>query len=445
MRGGMAAPAAADPPPLVEELAREGWLIGTAERKVRAGGRFQARMQSGIDWFDLEGALDFEGLEAHLPELLEAARRGHGWVNLADGTLGLLPPGWLARWSALIKISQQRKGLRFGRGQALILHSLLQDNGEIEIDEVFTRIRDKLRTFDRLEMADAPPGFEGELRLYQRLGVAWLDLLAELQLGGCPGRRHGSRQNRAGAGLAAAAQAARPAARPAGLSCWWCRKAWFSIGRPSERRFTPGLSFAILHGSGRATVRQQIHDHDLAITTYGTLVRDVDKLREIEFDVVVLDEAQAIKNRNTQAAEACNALRAGQRLALTGTPVENHLGELWSIFDFLNPGLLGSLPKISKYAGRLRLAPEALAEVARALRPLILRRKKADVLADLPAKTEQTLVCELAPKERKRYDELRTFYQASLKKKIAEVGLPKARSSCSKPCCDCARRPATPA
>ena len=146
-------------------------------------------------------------------------------------------------------------------------------------------------------------------------------------------------------------------------------------------RFTPELTFVVSHGTGRENVYDRIRENDLAITTYGTLVRDLDKLREIDFDLVVLDEAQAIKNRATQAAEACCQLRAGQRLALTGTPVENHLGELWSIFEFLNPGLLGSLPKISEYAGRLRLPPEALAEVARALRPLILRRKKGDVLA----------------------------------------------------------------
>jgi SNF2 family DNA or RNA helicase len=141
----------------------------------------------------------------------------------------------------------------------------------------------------------------------------------------------------------------------------------------------------------------------------------------------VIDEAQAVKNRGTQAAEACAAVNASHRLALTGTPVENHLGELWSIFDFLNPGLLGGLPKVSQYAGRLRLPPAALAEVAEALRPLILRRTKNEVLKELPAKTEQTIFVELGTRERKAYDELRVFYQTSLEQKIEEVGLASAK------------------
>ena len=192
-------------------------------------------------------------------------------------------------------------------------------------------------------------------------------------------------------------------------------------------RFTPQLTCHVSHGTSRAETFEKIREKDLVITTYGTLVRDALKLKEIPFDVLLLDEAQAIKNRGTQAAEACRSLTAGLHLALSGTPVENHLGELWSIFEFLNPGLLGKLPRISEYAGRQKLPPEALAEVAQALRPLILRRKKSDVLKDLPPKTEQTLTCELGLEERKRYNELRRYYQASLKKKIAEVGIEKSK------------------
>ena len=410
---------------VLSELAAEGWRIGTRDQKLRSGGRFAVKVESGVDWFDLGGSLDFAGEAIALPSLLQAVREGRGWVNLEDGSVGLLPPGWVRRWSALIEISRSKKDLRFGAGQALVLDNLLRHEEDVEIDEVFARIRAKLRSFDQLEPVPEPPGFRGELRPYQRLGLAWLELLAELRLGGCLADDMG---------LGKTVQ----------VLAWLLRRkqAGLSAGKPSLlvvprslvfnwaaelRRFTPEIAFAVSHGAGRESVLEQIRDQDLLITTYGTLVRDIDKLRTLTFDTVVVDEAQAIKNRNTQAAEACAALPSELRLALTGTPVENHLGELWSIFDFLNPGLLGSLPKISQYAGRLRLPPAALAEVATALRPLILRRKKSEVLRDLPAKTEQTLVCELGPEERRRYNELRTYYQASLQKKIAEVGLDRAK------------------
>jgi len=410
---------------LLESLAADGWRISTTDRRIHSGGRFTAKIESGIDWFDLSGGLQIQGQEIPLPSLLQAAREGRGWVNLADGSIGLMPAGWADRWASLIELSRTKKNLRFDHSQALVLDNLLRHETGVETDALFGRIRDKLRSFDHLEPTQEPPGFLGELRPYQRLGLAWLELLAELKLGGCLADDMG---------LGKTIQ----------VLAWMLRRkqAGANKGKPSLlvvprslvfnwvaelKRFTPDITYVVSHGVGRENALEQVNDVDLFITTYGTLVRDIDKLKKLSFDVMVVDEAQAIKNRTTLAAEACSAVPALHRLALTGTPVENHLGELWSIFDFLNPGLLGSLPKTSQYAGRLKLPEAALAEVASALRPLILRRKKSEVLKDLPAKTEQTIVCELGPKERQRYDELRLFYQASLEKQIEEVGLDRSK------------------
>jgi superfamily II DNA or RNA helicase len=410
---------------LLDDLAREGWRIGTTDRRVHGGGTFTAKVETGIDWFDLGGTLRFDGQEVQLPALLQAVREGRGWVNLADGSVGLLPAGWAERWAALVELSRSKKNLRFAKNQALVIDSLLRNEKVIETDAVFGRIRQKLRSFSQLEPVKEPPGFLGELRPYQRLGLGWLELLAELQLGGCLADDMG---------LGKTVQ----------VLAWLLRRKQQGLndGKPfllvvprslvfnwvnELKRFTPDLSFVVSHGGGRENVLELMPEKDVVITTYGTLVRDIDKLRLMFFDTLVIDEAQAVKNRGTQAAEACAAVQASQRLALTGTPVENHLGELWSIFDFLNPGLLGGLPKVSQYAGRLRLPPAALAEVAEALRPLILRRTKNEVLKELPAKTEQTIFCELGTRERKAYDELRVFYQTSLEQKIEEVGLASAK------------------
>src|SRR6185369_6741583 len=157
-------------------------------------------------------------------------------------------------------------------------------------------------------------------------------------------------------------------------------------------------------GTDRTREGERFADCDLVLITYGTLRRDVAVLRETEFDYVILDEAQAIKNADSQTAKAARLLRGRHRLALTGTPVENHLGELWSLLEFLNPGLLGTSTALRARTAELR-APDAEARemLARAVRPFVLRRTKEQVAQELPAKLEQTLFCELPPKQRKLY------------------------------------------
>ncbi len=152
----------------------------------------------------------------------------------------------------------------------------------------------------------------------------------------------------------------------------------------------------MLEHIGVARDEGAIAGYDMVLTTYGTLLRDAPSLSQLEFDYVVLDEAQAVKNASTASAKAVRLLRGRHRLALSGTPVENHLGELWSLFEFLNPGMLGEA-KVLKMAGGLARNPseESRRLLAAALRPFILRRTKQQVARELPAKTEQTIFCEL--------------------------------------------------
>jgi SNF2 family DNA or RNA helicase len=154
---------------------------------------------------------------------------------------------------------------------------------------------------------------------------------------------------------------------------------------------------------------------DLVLTTYGTLRADAHFIKDREFDCVILDEAQSIKNAGTATAKAARLLAGKQRLALSGTPIENHLGELWSLMEFLNPGLLGTGAHFrSALEERESSGPEGRALVARALRPFILRRTKDQVASELPARTEQTVLVELDHAERTRYDELKAHYRKSL-------------------------------
>jgi SNF2 family DNA or RNA helicase len=179
-------------------------------------------------------------------------------------------------------------------------------------------------------------------------------------------------------------------------------------------RFTPKLRILDHTGSLRATPGEHFSEYDVIITTYGTLRRDALEFKAQHFDYCVLDEAQAIKNAGTLSAKAARLLRADHRLAMSGTPVENHLGELWSLFEFLNPGLFGSATVFDR-AGR-NPEPATRSLLARALRPFVLRRTKSQVARELPAKTEQTIFCDLEGREKKQYEELRAYYRARLLK-----------------------------
>ena len=194
-------------------------------------------------------------------------------------------------------------------------------------------------------------------------------------------------------------------------------------------RFTPELR--VLDHTGQSRQRGEtahFEDYDVVLTTYGTLRNDVEDLKDTKFDYVVLDEAQWIKNASSASAKAARMLQGEHRLALSGTPIENHLGELWSLFEFLNPGMLGAASVFKMAGSGARNPNEGTRKLlANALRPFILRRTKQQVATELPAKLEQTLYCELEPDQRKFYNELRDHYRGTLLDRIANEGMAKSK------------------
>lgn len=411
-------------PKAVRALLTEGWSVEAEGKLYRSAGGFRMSVSSGVDWFELHGGADFEGETVRLPELLAALRRGDGFVPLSDGSLGMLPEEWLKKFIPIARLGQaEGDHLRFRPAQAALLDVWLAEEPELSCDETFERARERLRGFSGIAPAAAPPGFRGELRSYQRAGLGWLHFLRDFGFGGCLADDMGlgktvqvlalletRRRLRAEEGLPPSLVVV-----PRSLVFNWLAEA---------ASFTPELRVLDHTGAGRTREGDPFVGCDLVITTYGTLRRDVAALRQVEFDYVILDEAQAIKNADSQTTKAARLLRGRHRLALSGTPVENHLGELWSLLEFLNPGLLGASPLLGSHSDELR-NPDAGARelLARALRPFILRRTKEQVAPELPAKTEQTLFCELPPKQRRLYDELRDHYRTSLGSRITEQGL----------------------
>jgi hypothetical protein len=409
-------------PRIARELIQAGWHVEAEGKAFRRPGETRVDVRSGIDWFELHAEVDYGGAKATLPQLLAALRRGDTMIPLGDGSFGLLPEDWLERFAPLAGLgSAEKDHLRFRQNQAGLLDALLAAQPEVRVDEVFARMRERLRSFHGVEALPQPAGFQGTLRGYQREGLGWMQFLREFGFGGCLADDMGVGKT---AQVLAAVEARRGSVGAPSLVV--APKSLMFNWKEEAARFTPQLR--VLVHTGTARDFDQIAEHDLVLTTYGTLLRDAPKLAELQFDYVVLDEAQAVKNASTASAKAVRLLRGAHRLALSGTPVENHLGELWSLFEFLNPGMLGEA-KVLKMAGGLgrNPSPEARQLLAQALRPFILRRTKQQVARELPAKTEQTIFCELEGPQRKHYDELRAHYRETLLNRVQTQGLAKSK------------------
>ncbi len=404
-------------PGVVRTLTQEGWEIEAEGKLYRTAEKLKIEVKSGVDWFELDGNAIFGDAQVSLPQLLRAIRQGESMVKLDDGTLGVLPEEWMKKYGLLAGLgSLENKQLRFTRPQAGLLDALLAGESAVSVDAVFGRLRQELRDFSGVTAAAAPSGFTGKLRAYQSEGLGWLLFLERFGFGGCLADDMGLGKTIQVLALLESRRERRSSGEdnlppslvvvPRSLVFHWKKEA---------SMFTPKLRILDHTGATRLKPGEHFGDYDVVLTTYGTVRRDALHLKEQRFDYCILDEAQAIKNSGTLSAKAVRLLRADHRLAISGTPVENHLGELWSLFQFLNPGMLGSAAVLAN-AGR-SADEETRVVLRKALRPFILRRTKRQVATELPEKTEQTLYCDLESDDRKLYDELRDYYRSRLLKR----------------------------
>ncbi|WP_229071778.1 DEAD/DEAH box helicase [Actinoplanes sp. DH11] len=346
-------------------------------------------------------------------ELAELARlkvplvrvRGQ-WVELDDRQLK----------AALKAVSERRTGeITAGEVLEQVVEGGEEDLPLIEVD-ADGLLGDLLsgQAADRLTPLPTPDGFHGTLRPYQERGLSWLHFLSRLGLGGILADDMG---------LGKTAQTlSLLLTDPAEKTLLVCPMSLVSNWQKEAARFAPGLRVYVHHGGTRrrgAEFDTAVAAADLVLTTYGTALRDLETLREVAWGRVVCDEAQAIKNSGTRQSQAVRAIRSRTRLALTGTPVENHLAELWSIMDFCNPGLLGPAKRFRRRFQEPienRQDADAAAALKRATGPFVLRRLKTDktIISDLPEKNEMKVWCSLTPEQA-------TLYQAVVEDMMAEI------------------------
>ena len=433
-----------------KQLAADGWQIvveeGFRHNLVLADGEWQAEIEDkGGWWFSLDLGIEVEGERiALLPVLIAAisrlkpdqpldslAKTGMLYSPMPDGRTLALP---FERVRALMGVLVELFGDRPPVNGRVIDLSLASAMGLDAIAEATRlrwvgsqRLRD-LATRLRAEGIGAedrpvPAGFTATLRDYQRIGFGWMGFLADQGFGGVLADDMGlGKTVQALAHILAEKDSGRMQAPflvvcPTSLVATW---------RDEAARFAPDLRVLILHGTGRARDAASFDGVDLVVTTYPLLPRDSALLESIDWHGVTLDEAQAIKNPTARWTQVACRLKAGHRLCLTGTPVENHLGEAWSLFAFLMPGLLGdakSFTKLFRTPIEKRGDAERRLLLSRRLKPFLLRRTKAEVAAELPPKTEMVRWIDLAGGQRDLYETLRLAMDRKVRDAVASKGL----------------------
>jgi SNF2 family DNA or RNA helicase len=392
----------------------------------------------GSDWFDLDLGVTVAGERISLvPPLLRLLREEPDLLGVVRGLADSqtfpvaldarrilpVPAGRLKAWLLPLLEFLDEDRPRLSRHNAVVLAGLEQQPAQWTGGEELRALGRRLNDFSGLTHHAPAPGFTATLRPYQQIGLDWLQFLREYGLAGILADDMGlgkTVQTLAHLHLEkASGRADRPSLVVATTSL-------MANWRDEAAQFTPELNVLILHGKDRAERFGEIAAADLVLTTYPLLVRDRETLLAQDWHLLVMDEAQFIKNPKAQSHQVARSLRARHRLSLTGTPLENHLGELWAQFDFLMPGLLGNAKRFTQVFRTPieKLGDEEMrARLAERVRPFLLRRTKEQVLKDLPPRTEMVRWVEIEGGQRDLYESLRVAFDRKLRRALTEQGI----------------------
>jgi len=394
----------------------------------RAVASLRVNITSGIDWFDLQTIVEFGDQQISFHDVRKALKRGERYIKLADGSVGQIPDEWLEKYKHLWNLAEETEdGFRVADVHLSLLDSLLEDDGSIQTPAELRERRERFRTFERIEPRSLPSGFVGELRPYQKHGFDWLYFLRDYKFGGVLADDMGlGKTVQVLTYLQSLQEQARAESEARAASLLIVPKSLIANWQRESEKFTPSLRFLEYMGNFRNKDTSIFNDYDVILTTYGTMLRDVELLRNYKFHYVILDESQAIKNPLAKSAKAARLLHADHRLVMTGTPVENNTFELWSQFAFLNPGLLGNMNYFkSAFANPIEAKGDE--DAAKTLRklvyPFILRRTKEQVAPELPPRTERIVYTDMDAAQKKLYAQTREKYRAELLGLIESEGM----------------------
>ncbi len=384
-------------------------------------------ISSNTDWFDAKVDIVFGDQRVTVAEVKRALANKQQFVHLSDGTLGILPEEWLKKYSLLFRVGEGKTdSLKLSRYHLSVVDELFETRDEEELVVQLEEKYEKLKEFNKIKEIEPSYALKTILRPYQVAGYQWLNYLKDINWGGILADDMGlgktvqalsfmehlkNEQNKLKALVVC----------PTTLIYNW---------ENEIKKFTPKLTYRIHHGATRTRIKEELTDHEVTITTYGTLRSDIKLLMSVEFDYVLLDESQAIKNPSSKVTKAACLLNAKHRLCMSGTPLQNNTFDIFAQMNFLNPGMLGTMEffrqefaiPIDKFGEQDR--KEHLRKI---LYPFILRRTKEQVAQDLPEKQEMILFCEMEEEQRTIYDAYRNDFRNQILGTIETQGIQKSQ------------------
>ncbi|MCZ8353828.1 MAG: SNF2-related protein [Cyclobacteriaceae bacterium] len=385
----------------------------------------EVEVKENIDWFDIHAKIRFGDFDIPFKELRKLIMRKKVEFKLPNGEIAIIPEAWLTKYSDLFALSETE-----GKNEKPVLRkhhlALVKELEDGNLAKV--QISDKLRnlsSFTGIKNYPLPSGFKGELRPYQKAGYNWLSFLNEYRLGGVLADDMGLGKTVQTLTLM---QAEKEAGR--GTSLLVMPTSLVYNWEMEAQKFVPELKILTYTGTQRNKDVKRFEQYDIVITSYGITRLDVELFKNFYFNYIILDESQVIKNPTSNIAQAVHELKSRQKLALTGTPLENTTLDLWSQMTFINPGLLG--PQ-SYFKNEFLVPIEKKGDEARSkrlhtiIKPFMLRRHKSQVATELPEKVENVQYVEMSREQEEKYEEAKAYYRGKILDLIDKEGIGNSR------------------
>ena len=416
----------------IEQAFLYDWSVFYETKKINPSGQFNIHLESGLDWFDLNMDISSAEQLITMPAILQAIKNGQRLISLGDGSQALLSSEWINKVRHFLDIGTEVDGkIRLNKIQALFLSSELSENIHFQSQNRLTTFQNLIADIKNAKPVKPDKKFKGVLRSYQQQGLSWLQQVTDNEIGGILADDMGlgkTIQILALLSLSKARATKQKDSKIVQTSLIVVPKSLIFNWQVEVNKFAPHLSVLVYTGVNREFHRKELatlaKNYDLVLTTYHTLRLDIEFFRKMEFNFFILDEAQNIKNEKALVSMSARLISARKKMALTGTPIENSLTDLFSILSVVMPGLIKTA-QADRWAKEKNL--DTLKKFGKSLSPFILRRTKTEVLKDLPEKSEQILYVELNPDEAKKYNQLKKFYWAQLKTNFNAKGLAKSK------------------
>ena len=384
-------------------------------------------ISSNTDWFDAKIEIQFGEQKVTVDDVKKALSNKQQFVQLTDGTLGILPEEWIKKYSLLFRVGDGKAGdMKLSKYHFSVIEELYLQRDEEELHFQLEEKYERIKSNHSIKPIAAPEHLKTILRPYQESGFQWLNYLREVQWGGILADDMGLGKTIQALSFLHHLKVENKKLKALVV----CPTTLLYNWQNEIKKFTPSLTYYIHHGGLR--VKEGIADAsiDVIITTYGTLRSDIKQFVEVNFDYVVLDESQAIKNPGSKVTKAASLLKATSRLCLSGTPLQNNTFDIFAQMNFLNPGMLGSMEffkqefsiPIDKFGEK-----EQKDHLRKLLYPFILRRTKEQVAKDLPEKQEMVLFCDMGDEQRKIYEAYRNDYRDKILGVVENQGIQKSQ------------------